>query len=121
MIEDRPGRLSRLLGIVSGTGVNVLEIGHLRHPSVPMGHVEVQLTLETRDYAHAEEVRERLRESGYRSERAGDRPPQARAVRSNGARRGAAYAGDQGATTPTRRRCVSACASPGTLVSLSEE
>ena len=28
-------------------------------------------------------------------ERAGDRPPQARAVRSNGARRGAAYAGDQ--------------------------
>ena len=66
LVEDRPGRLSRLLGIVSGTGVNVLQIGHLRHgPTVPMGYVEVQLELETRNSAHAEEVRERLRESGY--------------------------------------------------------
>ncbi len=66
LIEDRPGRLSRLLAVVSGTGVNILQVGHLRHgPSVPMGHVEVQLELETRNSAHAEEVRERLRESGY--------------------------------------------------------
>ena len=66
LIEDRPGRLSRLLAVVSGTGVNILQVGHLRHgPSVPMGHVEVQLELETRNSAHADEVRERLRESGY--------------------------------------------------------
>ena len=32
---------------------------------VPLGHVEVQLTLETRDWTHAEEVRERLLEAGY--------------------------------------------------------
>ena len=66
MLEDRPGQLNRLLNIVSGAGVNVLDIGHLRHaPSVHLGQVEIQLTLETRNDAHAEEVRERLRNAGY--------------------------------------------------------
>ena len=66
MLEDRPGQLSRLLNIVSNSNVNVLDIGHLRHaPSVHMGQVEIQLTLETKDLAHSIEVRERLREAGY--------------------------------------------------------
>ena len=66
MVDDRPGQLSRLLNIVAGTEVNVLDIVHLRHaPSVPLGKVDIQLTLETRNYAHTEEVRERLREAGY--------------------------------------------------------
>ena len=66
MVEDRPGRLSRLLSVVSGTEANVLDIGHLRHaPSVHLGQVEIQLTLETRNIAHAEEVRDRLRDAGY--------------------------------------------------------
>ena len=66
MVEDRPGRLSRLLSVVSGTEANVLDIGHLRHaPSVHLGEVEIQLTMETRNVAHAEEVRERLRDAGY--------------------------------------------------------
>ena len=66
MLEDRPGQLNRLLSIVAGTQVNVLDIGHLRHgPSVHMGQVEIQLTLETRNYAHTEEVWERLRYAGY--------------------------------------------------------
>ena len=66
MLEDRPGRLSRLLNVVSGTNVNVLDIGHLRHaPSVHLGQVEIQLTLETRDHAHSVEVLERLRDAGY--------------------------------------------------------
>ena len=66
MVEDRPGRLNRLLNIVSSAEANVLDIGHLRHaPSVHLGQVEIQLTLETRNDAHAEEVRERLRNAGY--------------------------------------------------------
>ncbi len=66
MLEDRPGQLSRLLSIVSGCQVNVLDIGHLRHaPTVHLGQVEIQLTLETRNYAHAEEVWERLCSAGY--------------------------------------------------------
>ena len=65
-LEDRPGQLSRLLNIVSQCHVNVLDIGHLRHsPSVHMGQVEIQLTLETRNYAHSEGVRERLQSAGY--------------------------------------------------------
>lgn len=66
MLEDRPGQLNRLLNIISSINVNVLDIGHLRHaPSVHMGQVEIQLTLETRNYAHTVEVWERLRSAGY--------------------------------------------------------
>ena len=66
MLEDRPGQLSRLLSVVSDSQANVLDIGHLRHaPTVHMGHVEILLTLETRNYTHAEEVWERLRSAGY--------------------------------------------------------
>ena len=66
MLEDRPGQLSRLLSVVSDSQANVLDIGHLRHaPTVHLGHVEILLTLETRNYTHAEEVWERLRSAGY--------------------------------------------------------
>ena len=66
MVEDRPGQLNRLLNIVSSTNVNVLDIGHLRHAAtVHLGHVEIQLTLETRNEAHSVEVWERLRDAGF--------------------------------------------------------
>lgn len=66
MLEDRPGQLNRLLTIVSQCQVNVLDIGHLRHaPSVHMGQVEIQLTLETRNYEHTIDVRKQLRNAGY--------------------------------------------------------
>lgn len=65
-VEDRPGQLNRLLGIISENEVNVLDIGHLRHaPTVHMGQVEIQLTLETRNSAHSEEVLAKLRAAGY--------------------------------------------------------
>ena len=66
MLEDRPGRLNRLLSILTSTDVNVLDIGHLRHAaSVHLGQVEIQLTLETRNHAHSVEVWERLQDVGY--------------------------------------------------------
>ena len=66
MLEDRPGRLNRLLTILSSTDVNVLDIGHLRHAaSVHLGQVEIQLTLETRNHAHSVEVWQRLQDAGY--------------------------------------------------------
>ena len=65
-VEDRPGQLNRLLNIVSSANVNVLDIGHLRHAaSVHLGHVEIQLTLETRNQDHSVEIQERLRDAGY--------------------------------------------------------
>ena len=66
MLDDRPGQLNRLLTILSGADVNVMDIGHLRHAaSVHLGQVEIQLTLETRNRDHSEEVWERLRNAGY--------------------------------------------------------
>ena len=66
MLEDRPGRLNRLLSVLSSADVNVLDIGHLRHAaSVHLGQVEIQLTLETRNHAHSVEVWEHLRNAGY--------------------------------------------------------
>ena len=66
MVEDRPGQLNRLLGIISESEVNVLDIGHLRHaPTVHLGQVEIQLTVETRNSDHSAEVLEKLRASGY--------------------------------------------------------
>ena len=66
MLEDRPGQLNRLLTIISECQANVLDIGHLRHaPSVHMGQVEIQLTLETRNYDHTVELKEKLRSAGY--------------------------------------------------------
>ena len=65
-VEDRPGQLNRLLNIVSSANVNVLDIGHLRHAaSVHLGHVEIQLTLETRNQDHSVEIQEHLRDAGY--------------------------------------------------------
>ena len=81
MLDDRPGQLNRLLTIVSQCQVNVLDIGHLRHaPSVHMGQVEIQLTLETRNNDHILEVRDQLRKAGYalyESEQFSDAPPPA--------------------------------------------
>ena len=80
MLEDRPGRLNRLLTILSSTDVNVLDIGHLRHAaSVHLGQVEIQLTLETRNHAHSVEVWQRLQDAGYapyESEPVGGQPSQ---------------------------------------------
>ena len=66
-IPDRPGGLARLVGEVGEAGANVLEVAHERiSPSLAIDEVEVRLQLETRSAAHADDLRRRLRESGYR-------------------------------------------------------
>jgi threonine dehydratase len=66
-IPDLPGGLARLLTEVGEAGANVLEVAHERiSPSLHLDEVEVQLQLETRGEPHAEQVRSRLRERGYR-------------------------------------------------------
>lgn len=66
-IPDRPGGLAALLGDVSETGANVLEVAHERiSPSLAIDEVEVRLQLETRGTPHADQVSARLRERGYR-------------------------------------------------------
>ena len=48
-IPDRPGGLSRLLGVVSESGASVLDVVHSRTaPKLALDEVEVMLTVETR-------------------------------------------------------------------------
>ena len=65
-IPDRPGGLSRLLGVVSETGASVLDVVHSRTaPKLALDEVEVMLTVETRGPAHREEVLTALRGAGF--------------------------------------------------------
>ena len=67
LIPDTPGGLASLLTQVSESGANVLEVAHERiSPTLTLDEVEVSLQLETRGEPHAEKVKARLREHGYR-------------------------------------------------------
>jgi threonine dehydratase len=68
VLEDRPGALHGLLGVIADLGLNVVEVDHHRTGVLPLAvdEVEVLLALETRDRAHQEEARRRIAESGYR-------------------------------------------------------
>jgi threonine dehydratase len=66
-IEDRPGALARLLGVLATTGGNVLDVEHSRTGrGLHVDEVEVSVQLETRGPAHREEVLPALAAAGYR-------------------------------------------------------
>ena len=65
-ILDRPGRLAAVLERVAAAEANVLEVYHHRKGfHLPVGQVEVEVLLETRDAAHADAVRAAFTEAGY--------------------------------------------------------
>lgn len=65
-IPDRPGGLSRLLGVVSASGASVLDVVHSRTArKLALDEVEVSLTVETRGPAHREEVLAALTGAGF--------------------------------------------------------
>jgi threonine dehydratase len=69
-IDDRPGALAKLLGLVAAEGVNVLSVEHHREGiDLPVTGTEVELTLATRDEEHCAEVIQRMAEWGYAVER----------------------------------------------------
>jgi threonine dehydratase len=66
LLDDRPGELHRLLGVLAEEGANVLSVEHHRTgAAVPMQRVEVVLSVETRDEEHADSLGGRLRREGY--------------------------------------------------------
>ena len=66
-LQDRPGELHRLTGVMAGLGLNVVDIEHHRSGvHVAVDEVEVHMTLETRDPEHLAEVLTTLRDAGYR-------------------------------------------------------
>jgi threonine dehydratase len=63
---DRPGQLASLLAQIAEHGANVLTVGHVRlDPSLRLGEVEVELSIETRGVDHSAAVLDALRASGY--------------------------------------------------------
>jgi threonine dehydratase len=69
VVDDRPGALASVLGLVAATGLNVLEVIHQREGvRLDVDEVQVTLTLETRDPAHRLQILDLLRGEGYRVE-----------------------------------------------------
>lgn len=65
-LPDTPGQLARLLSLLAGAGMNILNVEQNRYaPRLAFGCVLVEITGETRDSDHAGEVMERLRQAGY--------------------------------------------------------
>jgi threonine dehydratase len=66
LIPDLPGALSGLLGVLGVQAANVLQILHERTAArYELGHVGVELTLETRGFEHVAEIERAITESGY--------------------------------------------------------
>jgi threonine dehydratase len=67
VIEDKPGRLNRMLKVVSDCEANVVSIQHDRaHLDAGIGFTLVELVLETQDRDHVNRVVEALERQGFR-------------------------------------------------------
>jgi threonine dehydratase len=65
-IEDVPGSLNRLLGLIAQSQANVVHIRHIRRErSLPISYARVDLELETRGPDHIKEIAGALEASGY--------------------------------------------------------
>ena len=69
-VHDRPGALASLLALIADERVNVLAVEpHREGMDLPLAETEVELTLQTRDDDHCDEVLARMRDWGYSVER----------------------------------------------------
>jgi threonine dehydratase len=65
-IPDRPGILGQIASRLGGFGANILAVGHHRlFLDVPAKGAKLDVTMETRDAAHAEEIFRALAADGY--------------------------------------------------------
>jgi threonine dehydratase len=65
-IPDRPGVLGLIASRLGKLGANILEVDHKRlFLDVPAKGARLDVTVETRDHAHAEEIMAALSEDGY--------------------------------------------------------
>ena len=64
--DDRPGLLSTVASVIGSMGANIIEVNHNRLAlDVPAKGAEFDITIETRDAQHTQEVMNALREKGY--------------------------------------------------------
>jgi threonine dehydratase len=65
-IPDRPGVLGPIASLLGSLGANILQVGHRRlFLDVPAKGARLDVTVETRDRAHAEEILRALSARGY--------------------------------------------------------
>lgn len=65
-ITDRPGLLQQLLTVIANTRANVISVFHDRvEQNVPIGQAVIEISLETRDALHTEQILSNLRQHGY--------------------------------------------------------
>jgi threonine dehydratase len=65
-ISDKPGTLAKVAEVVGELGGNIVEIYHQRlFYDVPVKLAELDVVVETRDMAHAEDIKARLDQAGF--------------------------------------------------------
>jgi threonine dehydratase len=65
-IADRPGALAALLTLIGEQGANVLDVAHSRiSGALPLGEVDVAVSLETRGAQHIDDLVGALRAAGH--------------------------------------------------------
>ncbi len=68
-LDDRPGQLHELTGILGDEHINILHVGiHRVGPYTALGRVGLDVIVDTRDAAHAQDVLALLRRSGFPAE-----------------------------------------------------
>jgi len=67
LIEDQPGALSKLAGLIAQEKANILQVIHTRaNRTLGLNQIEVDLTIETINDQHIQTLKERLTEAGCR-------------------------------------------------------
>ena len=75
-LDDRPGMLHELTGILSAERINILHIGiHRLGPYAALGRVGLDVIVDTRDRSHAESVLALIRGHGFPAEEILDTAP----------------------------------------------
>jgi threonine dehydratase len=66
LIPDRPGQLARIVDLLAGERANILSIAHHREGrNIGVLETEAEITVETRDEVHSQEVIRALTDAGY--------------------------------------------------------
>lgn len=81
-LDDQPGRLHALTGVLSAARINILHVGIDRlGPYTTLGRVGLDVIVDTRDRAHALSVLQLVRDAGFPAEELLDTGPGALAPR----------------------------------------
>ena len=77
-LDDRPGMLHEITGVLAAERINILHVGiHRLGPYAALGRVGLDVIVDTRDRAHAVEILALIRGRGFRAEELLDTAPPA--------------------------------------------